>query len=86
VRERAAGLTDRHAECGVLDRLVEAVRAGESRAAGLRRAVEPGDRRPAVHQRALVQYHLGEVFTKLGISSRGHLDRVLPGDSASRPR
>ena len=29
--ERAAGLTGRRAECGVLDRLVEAVQAGESR-------------------------------------------------------
>jgi DNA-binding CsgD family transcriptional regulator len=29
---RAGGLTDRHRECGVLDRLLEAVRAGESRA------------------------------------------------------
>ncbi len=27
-----------------------------------------------------VQYHLGKVFTKLGISSRSQLDRVLPGD------
>ena len=26
-----------------------------------------------------VQYHLGHVFTKLGITSRGQLDRVLPG-------
>ena len=26
-----------------------------------------------------VQYHLGKVFTKLGISSRGQLNRVLPG-------
>ena len=26
-----------------------------------------------------VQYHLGKVFTKLGISSRGQLHRVLPG-------
>ena len=34
-----------------------------------------------------VQYHLGKVFTKLGISSRSQLDRVLPGDpAASRPR
>src|SRR5690348_17496907 len=31
-RERAAGLTGRRAECGALDRLVEAVQAGESRA------------------------------------------------------
>jgi DNA-binding CsgD family transcriptional regulator len=27
-----------------------------------------------------VQYHLSKVFTKLGISSRGHLHRVLPGE------
>jgi DNA-binding CsgD family transcriptional regulator len=26
------------------------------------------------------QYHLGKVFTKLGISSRSQLHRVLPGD------
>ena len=27
-----------------------------------------------------VQYHLHKVFAKLAISSRGQLDRVLPGD------
>jgi DNA-binding CsgD family transcriptional regulator len=27
-----------------------------------------------------VQYHLREVFAKLGVSSRSQLDRVLPGD------
>jgi DNA-binding CsgD family transcriptional regulator len=27
-----------------------------------------------------VQYHLGKVFTKLDISSRSQLNRVLPGD------
>ena len=30
-----------------------------------------------------VQYHLGKVFAKLGISSRSQLDRVLPGDPAT---
>jgi DNA-binding CsgD family transcriptional regulator len=30
-----------------------------------------------------VQYHLGKVFTKLAISSRAQLDRVLPGDPAT---
>ncbi len=30
-----------------------------------------------------VQYHLRQVFTKLAISSRSQLDRVLPGDPSS---
>ena len=29
-----------------------------------------------------VQYHLGKVFTKLGISSRTQLDQALPGRGA----
>jgi DNA-binding CsgD family transcriptional regulator len=34
-----------------------------------------------------VQYHLSSVFTKLGISSRSQLDRVLPADpDTGRPR
>jgi DNA-binding CsgD family transcriptional regulator len=32
-----------------------------------------------------VQYHLGKVFTKLGISSRNQLYRALPGDAETTP-
>ena len=32
-----------------------------------------------------VQYHLGKVFTKLGISSRSQLDHVLPADLGAAP-
>lgn len=31
MRERWTGLNDRRAECGLLDRLIEAVRGGESK-------------------------------------------------------
>ena len=31
-----------------------------------------------------VQYHLGKVFAKLGITSRGQLHRVLPGTQTGR--
>ena len=30
-----------------------------------------------------VEWHLGNVFTKLGITSRSQLDRVLPSDPAA---
>lgn len=32
-----------------------------------------------------VQYHLGKVFTKLGISSRGQLEQVLPSEADTAP-
>ena len=51
-RRRATGLTDRRAECGVLDRLVDAVGAGESRALVVR-----GD--PGVGKTALLEYLAG---------------------------
>jgi len=50
--ERAAGLTGRRAECDVLDRLVEAVQAGESRA-----LVAVGE--PGVGKTVLLDYLAG---------------------------
>src|ERR1700678_278369 len=51
-RGRAVGLTDRRAECGVLDQLVNAVRAGGSRVLVVRG--EPG-----VGKSALLDYLAG---------------------------
>jgi DNA-binding CsgD family transcriptional regulator len=51
-RRRATGLTDRRAECGALDRLVDAVGAGESRALVVR-----GD--PGAGKTALLEYLAG---------------------------
>ncbi len=51
-RGRAEGLTDRRSECEVLDRLVGAVRAGESRALVVR-----GD--PGVGKTVLLDYLAG---------------------------
>lgn len=48
-RGRSGGLTDRRAECGVLDGLAEAVRAGESRV-----LVVHGE--PGVGKTALLEY------------------------------
>ena len=48
---RGSGLTGRRAECGVLDRLIEAVRAGESRV-----LVVHGE--PGVGKTALLEYSI----------------------------
>ena len=53
VRGGAMELVDRHAECGVLDRLIEAVRAGESRA-----LVVSGE--AGVGKTALLEYLAGQ--------------------------
>jgi Bacterial regulatory proteins, luxR family len=122
LRGRSSGLLDRRGECGVLDQLIDAVRAGRSRvlvvrgepgvgksalldylaghAAGCRVAPPTGVEsemelafaglhqlsNPEIGARLFIsprtaQYHLSNVFTKLGISSRSQLDRVL----AARP-
>ena len=52
MRGRATGLTDRRSERGMLDRLVEAVRAGQSRALALR-----GD--PGMGKTVLLEYLAG---------------------------
>ena len=56
-RGRATPLTDRHAECGALDRLVDGVRAGESRALLIR-----GD--PGVGKTALLEYLSGRAASQ----------------------
>ncbi|HEX5290418.1 MAG TPA: AAA family ATPase, partial [Streptosporangiaceae bacterium] len=56
-RGRASPLTDRHAECGELDRLVDGVRAGESRALMVR-----GD--PGVGKTALLDYLSGRAASQ----------------------
>lgn len=106
VGERPFELTGRQAECGTLDRLLEAGR--ELRAAGatarkrtvvttpeltaqeslIARLARDGLSNPEIGARLFisartVQYHLGKVFTKLGITSRSQLDRALPGSPAT---
>jgi hypothetical protein len=46
---------------------------GADRQAGPERTHQPGDRRPAVHRPPTVEWHLGNVFAKMGISSRKDL-------------
>jgi len=65
------GLTDRHAECAMLGRLVAAVRAGESRA-----LVVHGE--PGVGKTALLEYLAGQasgcrVVRAVGVQSEMEL-------------
>src|SRR5262245_37522386 len=60
----AAGLLGRRRECGVLDRLIEALRAGESRALVVRG--EPG-----VGKTALLDYAARRASTCLGVRPAG---------------
>jgi DNA-binding CsgD family transcriptional regulator len=63
---------------------VEASQALTAQEAQVARLARDGLSNPEIGARLFissrtVQYHLGKVFTKLGISSRGQLNRVLPG-------
>ena len=51
-----------------------------ARPRGLRALGEDGGR---VAVQDAVQYHLGNIFAKLGISSRSQPGRVLPGERAA---
>jgi DNA-binding CsgD family transcriptional regulator len=84
VRKRAP-----HAACPRADQAGDALTTQEAQVARL--ACE-GLSNPEISTRLYisprtVQYHMRKVFTKLGISSRGQLHRVLPGDlETTRPR
>jgi DNA-binding CsgD family transcriptional regulator len=81
-RELAAtGETARKRTARAAAEASEALTAQEAQVARLARS---GLSNPEIGARLFisshtVQYHLGKVFTKLGITSRGQLHRVLPG-------
>jgi DNA-binding CsgD family transcriptional regulator len=69
-------------------RTVEASDALTAQEALIARLAREGLSNPEIGSRLFisprtVKYHLGKVFAKLAISSRGQLDRVLPGDPAT---
>ena len=79
---RATGETARKRTVADAPRGHEALTAQEAQVARLAR---DGLSNPEIGARLFisprtVQYHLSKVFTKLGISSRSQLDRVLPTD------
>lgn len=64
-------LIDRHAECGVLDRLVEAIRAGQSRALVLRG--EPGVGKTALLDYVAAQARDCRIVRTAGVQSEMEL-------------
>jgi DNA-binding CsgD family transcriptional regulator len=87
----AAGETARlrtvHATNGVPGQAGERLTVQEAKVA---RLVRDGLSNPEIGSRLFistrtVQYHLSKVFTKLGVSSRGQLHRVLPADPSYLP-
>jgi DNA-binding CsgD family transcriptional regulator len=71
IRGRAAGLMGRRSECGVLDRLLEAVRAGESRALVVRG--EPGVGKTALLEYVVEQASGCRVVRAAGVQSEMEL-------------
>jgi DNA-binding CsgD family transcriptional regulator len=83
---RELGATGETARKRTIEHAVE-LTAQEAQVAGLAR---DGLSNPEIGARLFistrtVQYHLGNVFKKLGISSRSQLYRALPGDAETTP-
>jgi DNA-binding NarL/FixJ family response regulator len=73
-----------HGSYGVPGQVSEPLTAQEAQEAQVARLAIDGLSNPKIGSRLFigtrtVQYHLSKVFTKLGISSRVQLYRVLPG-------
>ena len=79
---RRLELRGRVSECALLDDLVTAIRRGESQSLVLRGEAGIGKTARLFLSARTVEWHLCNVFTKLGIRSRRELANALSGPDA----